>query len=186
MVARRAKLLIAPEQMACLSAGAHRYLGLSTWLAKMNEFDTEDDGNYQLVAGQAREVVLSSFRRQVGRQLQPSPLVHPVFSVPPLQIANFVGRAEVLEQLRRRMTFQPDFQTRLGLWGLGELAKHQIATKYAYGISVFWVRATNRARFEDSYLELASNAGLQLLRDPADDNLKIVAEWLQSEDMADD
>ena len=188
LISQKIEVEIVSELSACLDG--YKSYGLNTTHTKMNKFNDPGDGNYQLVSGKILEFVsmspevLEARRRQRSRR-------EPIFLVPYLQNPDFVGRDDILQDIASRMTFRPEIQARLALWGLGGVGKSQIATKYAYavreayaeqGISVFWIHAASRARFEESYLNVASNASIPISTDPSEDKLELVANWLKNEE----
>ena len=66
--------------------------------------------------------------------------------------------------------------------------KSQIAIEYAYRVrdsapqtSVFWVHASNAARFEKDYREIADKIELPGRNDPRADVLRLVSGWLSNE-----
>src|SRR4051794_36389173 len=66
--------------------------------------------------------------------------------------------------------------------------KSQIVIEYAYRVrdsalrtSVFWIHASNAARFEQGYREIANEVELPARDDPRSDILRLVSEWLSDE-----
>jgi tetratricopeptide (TPR) repeat protein len=85
------------------------------------------------------------------------------------------------------MAFRSGIQARLGLWGLGGIGKTQIAIEYAYTVkesaadlSIFWIRAANRDRFEESYMDLAKKLGIEAPQGDAADRMQLIADYLQN------
>ncbi|PCD23157.1 hypothetical protein AU210_014680 [Fusarium oxysporum f. sp. radicis-cucumerinum] len=113
------------------------------------------------------------------------------FLVPYIQNHNFVGRLEVFETLRvqlgyglRQGPIKP--KSRVSLFGLGGVGKTQIALAYVYwlrqkcpDISVFWVHASNRERFRQSYASIAEECDIPGQDDPKVDVLVLVKDWLE-------
>lgn len=71
-------------------------------------------------------------------------------------------------------------------------SKSQIAIEYAYRVrkkcpekSVFWVHASNAARFEQSYRSIATAAKIPGIEDPKVDALNLVFQWLGSGESGD-
>jgi tetratricopeptide (TPR) repeat protein len=173
------------EIVQCLD-GHHR-VPLRTTLADMNRFSSPRDENFQIVS---RNILQMAPKTRPISPLPANsvfPLQHrPIFSVPYTQNPEFVGRESIMDEIQRKMSFRPGFQARIGLWGLGGIGKTQIATRYAYSmrekfddVSVFWIRAASRDRFEDSYLELAHQFGIEFPQDGAVDKLQLVADHLR-------
>ena len=68
-------------------------------------------------------------------------------------------------------------------------SKSQIAIEYSYrqkerspDISTFWVHASSKARFEQSFAQIATTAGIQGSGDGKVDILQVVSTWLQNPD----
>src|SRR6266480_2057102 len=66
--------------------------------------------------------------------------------------------------------------------------KSQIAIEYAYRVrdsaphtSMFWIHASNAARFEQGYREIANKVEIPGRDDPRADILRLVSEWLSDE-----
>ncbi|RKK93754.1 hypothetical protein BFJ68_g15424 [Fusarium oxysporum] len=114
-----------------------------------------------------------------------------VFLVPYMQNHNFVGRLEILESLKlqlgyglRQKPVKP--RSRVSLFGLGGVGKTQVALAYVYwlrqmcpDISVFWVHASNRERFRQSYASIAEECDIPVQDDPKVDVLVLVKDWLE-------
>jgi hypothetical protein len=71
---------------------------------------------------------------------------------------------------------------------LTDNSKSQLALQYAHSIRdaspqtfVFWVHASNRARFEEAYRDLADRLQLPGRTDPKADVLPLVSKWLRDE-----
>ncbi|OCK86963.1 TPR-like protein [Cenococcum geophilum 1.58] len=101
----------------------------------------------------------------------------------------FIGRENVMAEINKKYE-QTTLQnhTRLALVGLGGVGKSQIAIEYAYRVrdsapqtSVFWVHASNAARFEKDYREIADKIELPGRNDPRADILRLVSGWLSNE-----
>jgi hypothetical protein len=66
--------------------------------------------------------------------------------------------------------------------------KSQLAIKYSYRIRdqspetwVFWVHASNAARFEQSFQEIADQVKIPERRSPKADIFKLIHDWLRDE-----
>ncbi|KAI8930738.1 hypothetical protein NX059_012346 [Plenodomus lindquistii] len=98
------------------------------------------------------------------------------------QDADFVERGTTLDQLQQRRA-APDGRT--ALVGLGGAGKSQLAIEHAYRTHkqspetwVFWVHASNAARFEQSYRDIADRVKIAGRRDPQANIFKLVHDWL--------
>ncbi|KIX03312.1 uncharacterized protein Z518_06864 [Rhinocladiella mackenziei CBS 650.93] len=97
---------------------------------------------------------------------------------------DFVER-EVLGDIWQR-AFEP--AARVGLVGLGGVGKTQLAIEYAHRVReadpakwVFWVHASNAARFEESYQKIAERLQLTGWNEVKADILAMVHGWLSNE-----
>ncbi|KAH8691822.1 hypothetical protein BGW36DRAFT_280847, partial [Talaromyces proteolyticus] len=107
----------------------------------------------------------------------------PLLSIPFLRDPDFVDRGTVLNQLHQRSTVPG---SRTALVGFGGVGKSQFAIEYAYQTHkqspttwVFWVHASNAARFEQSYHDIADTVKLFGRQDPKANIFKLVHNWLR-------
>ena len=78
----------------------------------------------------------------------------------------------LLNEIKENMVWRDGYQNRLALCGLGGVGKTpQVAIRYAHsvrkqyaseGIAVYWIRASNRDRFKESYLDIAKRANIPI------------------------
>ncbi|RMZ67023.1 kinesin light chain [Pyrenophora seminiperda CCB06] len=106
----------------------------------------------------------------------------PDIAIPFARDADFVERGTTLERVDR-ICAAPN--SRAALVGLGGVGKSQLAIEYAYRTHerspetwVFWVHASNAARFEQSYRDMADRAKIAGRRDPQANIFKLVHDWL--------
>ncbi|KAF7502175.1 hypothetical protein GJ744_006771 [Endocarpon pusillum] len=101
----------------------------------------------------------------------------------------FVGRQDILAKLdeKNNQVASPN-HSRVALVGLGGVGKSQIAIEYAYRVResasqmwVFWVHASNVARFEQAYRDIAAKVKLPGREDPKTNILRLVHDWLCDE-----
>ncbi|KAK3307268.1 uncharacterized protein B0T15DRAFT_414325, partial [Chaetomium strumarium] len=116
------------------------------------------------------------------------------FLVPYTSNPDFVGRSEILEELKSQLghgQLSPAGtpQRRACLHGLGGIGKTQIALAYAFwlrethpDVSVFWVHASNRERFRQAYASIAQECQVPGFDDPKTDVLALVKRWLEKKD----
>ncbi|KAK4446083.1 hypothetical protein QBC34DRAFT_486914 [Podospora aff. communis PSN243] len=122
------------------------------------------------------------------------------FLVPYVQNQDFVGRAEILKDLKQylgigqRQSMQGSRVALYGLGGVGALgltchSKTQIALAYVYWlqdecpeVSIFWVHASSTERFRQAYLSIAKECSISGHDDPKADVLPLVKSWLESKD----
>ncbi|KFY92599.1 hypothetical protein V498_04835 [Pseudogymnoascus sp. VKM F-4517 (FW-2822)] len=111
------------------------------------------------------------------------------FIVPFSQDEHFVSREDILNQLDLGGQQEaPKKHRRHALVGLGGVGKSQIAIKYAYQvqkhrpqISVFWIHASTKTRFEQAYQEMAERLELPGRDNPEANVLRLVYNWLSDE-----
>lgn len=109
-------------------------------------------------------------------------------TVPFSKDPGFVGREDILAQLESEFA-NPISQSWASLYGLGGIGKSQIAIEYSYRqkerlpeISTFWVHASDKARFEQSYTEIATTVEIPGTGDGKVDILQLVSKWLANPD----
>ncbi|KAI1524482.1 kinesin [Pyrenophora tritici-repentis] len=109
---------------------------------------------------------------------------HPSIVIPFARDDDFVERGTILERVRQRCAATG---SRAALVGLGGVGKSQLAIEHAYRTReqlaetwVFWVHASNVARFEQSYRDIADRVKIFGRRDPQADIFKLVHDWLCS------
>ncbi|KAL4739076.1 hypothetical protein BDV11DRAFT_170455 [Aspergillus similis] len=108
------------------------------------------------------------------------------FTVPYQRDEDFIGRESVMADLDDKLqSITSAKHTRVALVGIGGIGKSQIAIEYTYRarkrdpkLSVFWVYASNTARYEQAYRDLADELKLLGRTDPGTDIFKLVSRWL--------
>ncbi|KAF1964038.1 putative kinesin, partial [Bimuria novae-zelandiae CBS 107.79] len=137
------------------------------------------DANAGFQAGIVNGSVNTTFHLPPERRETP-PL--PDIVIPFARDADFVERGTTLDQLQQRCA-APD--ARAALVGLGGVGKSQLAIEHAYRTHeqspetwVFWVHASNAARFEQSYRDIADCVKIAGRRDPQANIFKLVHDWL--------
>ncbi|KAI8930725.1 hypothetical protein NX059_012334 [Plenodomus lindquistii] len=137
------------------------------------------DANAGFQTGILNGQVRVAFHLPPERPETPPP---PSLFLPFRRDADFVERRTTLEQLQQRCA-APD--ARVALVGLGSIGKSQLAIEHAYRVYeqspetwVFWVHASNAARFEMSYHEIAGQVKIAGRRDPHANIFKLVHDWL--------
>ncbi|KAH6656094.1 hypothetical protein BKA67DRAFT_622504 [Truncatella angustata] len=108
----------------------------------------------------------------------------PLAMIPFSRDADFVERGAILDQICQRHT-KPDSWT--ALVGLGGVGKSQIAIEYAYRTQdrspdtwVFWVHASNAARYEQSFRDIANCVEISGRKDKNADIFQLVHDWLHA------
>ncbi|KAF4609817.1 hypothetical protein G7Y89_g15806 [Cudoniella acicularis] len=109
----------------------------------------------------------------------------PSSTIPFRRDPDFVDRRILLDQLHQKCSLPA---ARTALVGLGGVGKSQLAIEYSYQVQcqspetwVFWVHASNAARFEQSCREIADRVKIPGRRDLKADIFKLVHDWLRDE-----
>ncbi|OBT40517.1 hypothetical protein VE00_08999 [Pseudogymnoascus sp. WSF 3629] len=158
---------------------------------EMARCSSRDDACYRQICGVLKQFIrtgLSSRETNSADNKDKSSLAKP-FIVPFSQDEHFVGREDILSQLDLGgQQGVPKKHKRHALLGLGGVGKSQIAIEYAYRaqkqqpqISVFWIHASTKTRFEQAYQELAERLELPGRDDPKANVLRLVYNWLSDE-----
>ncbi|KAI9856827.1 MAG: hypothetical protein M1813_008764, partial [Trichoglossum hirsutum] len=162
----------------------------------MTKFEDRNDPGFTAIAGELRRWVkelnqsgISNSRETTSANAANTPLSKPPFMIPFPRDSMFVGREDIMANINKsyeQATLQRHI--RLALVGLGGVGKSQIAIEYAYRVrdstlrtSIFWIHASNAARFEQDYREIANKVKLPRQDDPRADILRLVSEWLSDE-----
>ncbi|KAF2185579.1 hypothetical protein K469DRAFT_687903 [Zopfia rhizophila CBS 207.26] len=153
------------------------------------KFDAKNNRGYTSARDKLRQfeqdapsVVAARFSRAQNRP-KPSSMV------PFQRDSAFVGREDILAKIREKFEqAASQDHSRVALVGLGGVGKSQIAIEYAYRVResasqtwVFWVHASNAARFEQVYRDIAVKVELPGHDDPKADILRLVYNWLCDE-----
>ncbi|KAF2181395.1 hypothetical protein K469DRAFT_262846 [Zopfia rhizophila CBS 207.26] len=105
--------------------------------------------------------------------------------VPFRRDADFVDRGTLLDQILKKCSAPA---SRIALVGLGGVGKSQLAIEHCYRTAerspetwVFWAHASNTARLEQNYRDIADQVKLRGRKDPQADVFKLVHDWLRDE-----
>ncbi|KAI9655758.1 MAG: hypothetical protein M1821_005193 [Bathelium mastoideum] len=120
--------------------------------------------------------------RQDGKHTNTSPAANPIFYGPFERDPVFVDRDGLLSQIDE-LCSQP--ARRVVLVGLGGVGKSQLAIEYAYRVRdrlpetwVFWIHASNTARFEQSCRDITNVLKIPERENPKADVFKLIYDWL--------
>ncbi|KAK9604423.1 hypothetical protein V6Z93_002391 [Aspergillus fumigatus] len=109
----------------------------------------------------------------------------PLSTVPFARDRDFISRDALLCQIWEKSSIPGG---RIALVGLGGVGKSQLAIEYSYQVRsesaatwVFWVHASNEARFEQSFREIAGLLKLPGRQDPKANVFRLVENWLRDE-----
>ncbi|KAI2483738.1 TPR-12 multi-domain protein [Pyrenophora tritici-repentis] len=137
------------------------------------------DANAGFQAGIVHSSVNTVFHLPPERSETPPP---PSILIPFAQDADFVERGTTLDQLQQRCA-APD--ARAALVGLGGVGKSQLAIEHSYRTHkqsaetwVFWVHASNAARFEQSFRDIANRVKIAGRQAPQANIFQLVHDWL--------
>ncbi|KAF4870301.1 Regulatory protein AfsR [Colletotrichum siamense] len=110
------------------------------------------------------------------------------FVVPFRRDSDFVNRPDIWSWIETRYAGS---EMCFALVGLGGFGKSQVAIQFAHQVhdtspdtSIFWVNASTRATFQDSYRSVAEALELPDRHDPGVNVLALLRDWLQREDVA--
>ncbi|KAJ6000894.1 hypothetical protein N7481_001303 [Penicillium waksmanii] len=111
----------------------------------------------------------------------------PLSTVPFPRDPEFVTRDTLLHQIHDKISV-PGGGSRVALVGLGGVGKSQLAIEYSYQVRsispatwVFWVHASNEARFEQSFRDIADQVKIHGRQDPKVNIFKLVENRLRDE-----
>ncbi|CAI7669244.1 unnamed protein product [Penicillium crustosum] len=138
--------------------------------------------NHGLQVGDNRGLIKAEFHLPPVRpETPPSPLS----TVPFTRDPDFVHRDTLLDQIHIKSSVAG---SRIALIGLGGIGKSQLAIEYSYQVRskspatwVFWVHASNKARFEQSFRDIADQVKIPGRQDPKANIFKLVENWLRDE-----
>ncbi|CAI7666504.1 unnamed protein product [Penicillium palitans] len=138
--------------------------------------------NHGLQVGDNRGSINAEFHLPPERpETPPSPLS----TVPFTRDPDFVRRDTLLDQIYSKSSVPG---SRIALVGLGGVGKSQLAIEYSYQVRsesqatwVFWVHASNAARFEQSFRSIADQVKIPGRQDPKVNILNLVENWLRDE-----
>ncbi|OAL06354.1 TPR-like protein [Phaeosphaeriaceae sp. SRC1lsM3a] len=139
------------------------------------------DANAGFQASYINGAVNNAFHLPPERPETPPP---PSIVIPFARDDDFVDRGTLVDEIHRKCA-RPD--ARIALVGLGGVGKSQLAIEHAYSTRdrstetwVLWVHASNAARFEQSYREIADRVKILGRKEPKADIFKLVHDWLCS------
>ncbi|KAI9766297.1 MAG: hypothetical protein M1839_004928 [Geoglossum umbratile] len=171
-------------------------IGIHSNHMDMTKFEDRNDPGFKAIAGELRRWVkelgqskISSSGETASANAANTSLPKSPFKTPFPRDSMFIGREDIMARIDKIYKQAESWNhTRLALVGLGGVGKSQTAIEYAYRVrdsalhtSVFWIHASNAARFEQGYREIANEVELPGRDDPRTDILRLVSEWLSDE-----
>ncbi|KAJ5651965.1 hypothetical protein N7507_009391 [Penicillium longicatenatum] len=137
--------------------------------------------NYGIQIGDNRGSIHAEFHPLKRPETPPGPLSNVPFPRDP----DFIPRDTLLNQLHNKY-LAPG--ARIALVGLGGVGKSQLAIEYTYriryespGTWIFWVHASNEARFEQSFRDIADELKLPGRRDSGVNVFQLMENWMREE-----
>ncbi|CAI7579949.1 unnamed protein product [Penicillium pancosmium] len=110
---------------------------------------------------------------------------NPLSTVPFAHDPDFVCRITLLQSIHEKGS-NPG--SRIALVGLGGVGKSQLSIEYSYQIRsespeiwALWVHVSNKARFEQSFRDIADQLKIPSRQDPKANIFKLVESWLRDE-----
>ncbi|KAJ5973175.1 hypothetical protein N7481_010385 [Penicillium waksmanii] len=142
------------------------------------------DNNHGLQIGDNHGSINAEFHLPAERPETP-PI--PLSTVPFARDPDFVSRDTLLDRIHERSS---TLASRIALVGLGGVGKSQLAIEYSYRIRtkspetwVFWVHASNKARFEQSFRDIADQLKIPGRQDPQANIFKLIENHLRDSKM---
>ncbi|CAH0019112.1 unnamed protein product [Clonostachys rhizophaga] len=178
-------------------------IGIHRDHTQMTKFSDREDPGFKATCGELRRWAMSTkppymneqrgeFKIPVRQKEGMKTSNQAKFVVPYLKNEKFVGRTEILDQLKARLSFSEEShasQRRVSLFGLGGVGKTQIALAFIHWIkeanlevSVIWVHASNPERFQQSFSSIAEEFQIPGHEDPKSNVLVLVRQWLEKKD----
>lgn len=155
------------------------------------KFESRDDNDYRIISHTIRQMItemrptrhLLTFARRTD-------VTYPErgFLVPYDRNPHFIGRTEVLNEIRQRIleAKHHEFNHRIALYGLGGVGKTQIALQYCYTYRqlynyVFWIGAKDRAGVLQGFYEIMAFLGYDqsFFQQMPEERVKWVMRWLE-------
>ncbi|KAJ5712968.1 uncharacterized protein N7483_010149 [Penicillium malachiteum] len=143
------------------------------------KFDARNAAGYRTTLDKLRQ-----FSKDAPSVIRSKP--QPQSTVPFKKDPMFVGRGAVISAIKEKHAAIGQHHKRVALVGLAGVGKTQIAIEYSYrvrettpNIWVFWIHASNAARLEESYQEIATVAEIPGRDYPKINILQLVYQWLR-------
>ncbi|KAF8867326.1 putative kinesin [Acephala macrosclerotiorum] len=140
--------------------------------------------NSGLEAGTINGPVNTEFHHHAPPERPETP-ANPSIVIPFSRDVDFVERGAVLDQIHQKCAISG---SRTALVGLGGVGKSQLAIEYAYRTRdrsvetwVFWVHASNAARFEQSFRDIANCVKIPGRQNLQANIFQLVHDWLRND-----
>ncbi|KAF4631476.1 hypothetical protein G7Y89_g6649 [Cudoniella acicularis] len=142
------------------------------------------DTNSGFQAGIINGPVNTAFHQHAPPERLETP-PNPSIVIPFSRDIDFVERGIILDQIHQKYAV---LGSRTALVGLGGVGKSQLAIEYAYRTRelspetwVFWVHASNAARFEQSFREIANSVKISGRQNQQANIFQLVHDWLRDD-----
>ncbi|KAF8245681.1 TPR-like protein [Wilcoxina mikolae CBS 423.85] len=161
----------------------HNQIAIIADHSSLVKFTGRTDTNYINVCSKMREMVAKVPEILQLRKENTADL--PVyFMVPFSKNEQFIGRSQKISRLRSKLEGLGSGHRRIALWGLGGVGKTQDVLNFVYEfqgsrVSVFWVHAGSKQRFNQDYRKLSRLVGIPGHDDTKLDIRPIVKEWFE-------
>ncbi|KAJ5917515.1 hypothetical protein N7466_011069 [Penicillium verhagenii] len=153
--------------------------------SRVVKFDTRNAAGYRTALEKLRQFSTDAPSVVAARFAQTRPKPQPCSTVPFKKDPMFVGREAVISAIKASHTAIGQRHERVALVGLAGVGKTQTAIEYSYHIRelapdmwVFWIHASNAARLEQGYQQIAAVAEIPGREDPKTNILQLVYQWL--------
>ncbi|KAI3301180.1 hypothetical protein DTO002I6_370 [Penicillium roqueforti] len=149
------------------------------------KFDTRNAAGYRIALDKLRQFSKEAPSVVAARFTQTRPKPQPCSTVPFKKDPMFIGREAVISAIKERHKAIGQRHERVALVGLAGVRKTQTAIEYSYRVRestpdmwVFWIHASNAARLEQGYQQIAAAAEVPGRDDPKMNILQLVYQWL--------
>ncbi|CAG7947031.1 unnamed protein product [Penicillium salamii] len=149
------------------------------------KFDTRNAAGYRTALDKLRQFAKDAPPVVAARFTQTRPKPQPCSTVPFEKDLLFVGRESVISAIKKRHMAIGQRHERMALVGLAGAGKTQIAIEYSYRVRestpdtwIFWIHASNAARLEQGYQQIAAVAEITGRDDPKTNLFQLVYQWL--------
>ncbi|KUM55983.1 hypothetical protein ACN42_g11249, partial [Penicillium freii] len=150
------------------------------------KFDKRDTAGYQTVRDRLQQFSKDAPSVVAARFTQTRQKPQPCSTVPFKRDSTFVGREAEISTIKEKHGMIGQRHERVALVGLAGVGKTQTAIEYSYRVReatpdiwVFWIHASNAARLEEGYHEIATVAEIPGRDDPNINILQLVYQWLR-------
>ncbi|QKX54876.1 uncharacterized protein TRUGW13939_01966 [Talaromyces rugulosus] len=156
--------------------------------SRIVKFDTRNAAGYRTALDKLRQFAQNAPSVVAARFMQARYRLQPCSTVPFKKDPMFVGREDIIQTINKKVRVIGQGHERMALIGLAGVGKTQTAIEYAYRVResvpymwVFWIHASNAARVQQGYQQIAVVAEIPGRDDPKTNILQLVYQWLCDE-----